>query len=408
MSFPKIIIAIFSVVVLIIMVSCSGDDDCVSCPEDPTTIVDLSADLPDFSSVVLTWTAPAGALEYDLRYATSAITEGNWASATQVDNEPDPQQAGSIEILKVEGLASNESYSLALKFRLGQDDWSGISNVVECFTSVFDSRNMIAYNSNLDGDYEIFIANADGTNARQVTFNLFNESAPVWLSSGLAIAYGSTQGGSNQLFVTELWSGVETNISNNTYGDNNPSLAYPSNRVVFATHEIGLSNIFKMNIDGSQRVALTSFTDSLDIYPDWSPDGLKIAFCRLNQDVSTAWRLYTMDANGTNVVRLTDGSGYADHPDWSPDGSQIAFVWGDNESTNIFIIDDDGANPINLTNDSSINSSPCWSPDGTRIAFCSDRDGDDEIYIINADGTGLVQVTHNEVDDGFPCWSPIQ
>ena len=66
-----------------------------------------------------------------------------------------------------------------------------------------------------------------------------------------------------------------------------------------------------------------------------------------------------------------------------------------------------GANLINLTQHLKSDRSPSWSPDGTRIAFSSDRDGDYEIYVMNADGTHPIQLTDDPWASDFgPAWSP--
>ena len=66
----------------------------------PAAITDLAASSPTEDSVTLTWTAPGDsgntgtAASYDIRYSTAAITEANWAAATQVTGEPAPAVGG--------------------------------------------------------------------------------------------------------------------------------------------------------------------------------------------------------------------------------------------------------------------------------------------------------------------------
>lgn len=88
------------------------------------------------TSVTLTWTAKgddgsAGvATQYDVRYSTSAITDANWGSATQVSGEPTPKTAGQAETLTVAGLAPSTTYFFALKIADEIPNWSALSNVV--------------------------------------------------------------------------------------------------------------------------------------------------------------------------------------------------------------------------------------------------------------------------------------
>lgn len=77
-----------------------------------------------------------------------------------------------------------------------------------------------------------------------------------------------------------------------------------------------------------------------------------------------------MDADGGNVMRLTDHPGRDDAPDWSPDGTKIAFVSEmSGTATDLYVMDADGGNVTQLTSDPASDGYPGWSPDGEWIAF---------------------------------------
>ena len=82
--------------------------------------------------------------------------------------------------------------------------------------------------------------------------------------------------------------------------------------------------------------------------------------------------------------RAEDGGRLA----WSPDGSRIAFSSFRDDNDEIYVMNADGTNLRRMTNHPAKDRYPAWSPDGQRLAFSSHRDGNDEIYVMNADGTG--------------------
>jgi hypothetical protein len=88
------------------------------------------------ASVTLHWTAPGDdgsvgtATQYDVRYSTSAITAGNWGSATQATGETAPKVAGSSETFVVNNLVANTVYYFAIKTADEVTNWSNLSNVV--------------------------------------------------------------------------------------------------------------------------------------------------------------------------------------------------------------------------------------------------------------------------------------
>jgi Tol biopolymer transport system component len=106
--------------------------------------------------------------------------------------------------------------------------------------------------------------------------------------------------------------------------------------------------------------------------------------------------LYSVAADGTSLVQLTENLTHEQHPTWSPDGSQIAFGSDAEGNESIHVMNADGTlehrvSPDGVSNDSE----PAWSPDGSQIAFASTRpaNGDWHVWVMNADGSALRQVT---------------
>lgn len=69
-------------------------------------------------------------------------------------------------------------------------------------------------------------------------------------------------------------------------------------------------------------------------------------------------------------------------------------------------MDADETDVTRLTNDPSSDQYAHWSPNGREIVFKSSRDGNQEIYVMNADGTNVKRLTNNTVNDKEPCWRP--
>jgi Tol biopolymer transport system component len=111
--------------------------------------------------------------------------------------------------------------------------------------------------------------------------------------------------------------------------------------------------------------------------------------------------------DGSGQTRLTDDPAFDGFPNWSPDGTKIAFV-SDRDSGGIFVMNaDDGSGQTRLTENGV---EPSWSPDGERIAFVSNRDSTEDgennaIYIMNADdGSGQTRLTENGAFYSSPDW----
>ena len=174
-------------------------------------------------------------------------------------------------------------------------------------------------------------------------------------------------------------------------------------RIAFISNRDGNWEIYAMNADGSDVVRLTD-NSADDGCQSWSSDGRRIAFESTRDGY---YAIYAMNADGSNRTRLTNNPSAGDGcPSWSPDGRRIAFQSDRDGNQEIYAMNADGSNQRRLTSNDARDRDPAWSPDGRRIAFSSERDGNSEIYVMNADGSGVVRVTNNSDYDGVPAWSP--
>ena len=135
----------------------------------------------------------------------------------------------------------------------------------------------------------------------------------------------------------------------------------------------------------------------------------KIAFVRYEGGGS---HIYVMNADGSQITRLTTGPVYDQGPSWSPDGTRIVFSRATEPSGpgDIDVVDADGGGLVQVTSGPDGDDDPAWSPDGTEIAFSSDRGtpGVEDIFVMNADGTDVRAVTNRSAGRGGhePSWSP--
>lgn len=162
--------------------------------------------------------------------------------------------------------------------------------------------------------------------------------------------------------------------------------------------------IYLMNADGTN---LERLTDNDPAFDDWgpaiSPNGEEIAFV---SNRSGNYDVHVMDIDGTNVRRFTTTPDLCEiQPRWSPDGSKILYgdscdlsVVGD---ADVWVIHADGSGAKNLTSSPDIDeSSADWSPDGSKIVF--DRDGD--VYTMSSNGGDVRVLSSGPDSDYSPVW----
>jgi len=184
-------------------------------------------------------------------------------------------------------------------------------------------------------------------------------------------------------------------------------------------------DIYTIKSDGTDNKLLFK-SDGYDAEATISPMGDKIVFTSTKDGDP---EIYTMNLDGSDVKRITNAKGYDGGPFFSWDGKKIVFRANrpdgpDEEEaykelvtsnlvrpTNleIMVMDADGGNIVQVTDNGKANFGPFMHPDGKRIIFSSNMDAEQpmnfDLYIVNTDGTGLKRITNHPEFDGFPMFS---
>ena len=293
----------------------------------------------------------------------------------------------------------------------------------------------IAFFSTRDGGDDIYIMQSDGANVARLTtrsgFSLFFRYSryPKWSPDGGQIAFVSNRSGHDEIYVIDrdgsqvrqlTDSPAEGRESSGEFGafDWSPD----GQQIVFLMTKGKISytetnapqptqDIYVVNVDGTQLTRLTDLEGFIEL-AQWSPDGSRILFTFAEQQADDPnspfppYAMYEMNADGTNLTRLTNTGGAYWQTRWSPDGKKIAFVF-DNGQPDLYVMEADGAQLTQLTDDEAREDELFWSPDGTRIAFTSGDLFQHNLYIVNAAGTGFKRLTYTSgIGESAPSWSP--
>ena len=275
---------------------------------------------------------------------------------------------------------------------------------------------VIAFTSERDGNSEIYVMNADGSNPQRLTDDPAYDAWPTWSPDGSQIAFMSDRSGNPDIYVMDADGSNVRQLTDHPANDIWPEWSPDGRRIAFPSRRDGNFEIYVINADGTDLQRLTN-TPGHEDFPTWSPDGTQIVFSRVEGDDGT----YVMAVpDGTDADGTEQGSSSEQNlldfpvlePAWSPDGTQIAFGSDHEGFRGIYVMDADGGNLQKLSDTRAGENCPAWSPDGAWIAFASWRDGDGEIYVMDADGLeqgsrNLQKLTDNRFEEEFPAWRPV-
>ena len=223
--------------------------------------------------------------------------------------------------------------------------------------------------TNTEGDNEVFVMEADGSDQTQLTFNALSERQPAWSPDGREI-----------VFDRDL--------------DPDRSDTVPDR------------HIFTMTADGRHERIIANTPGVEEIEPVWSPDGRRIVFVGVPAGEDS--EIYTINPRGRERRQLTDNAVEDEFPDWSPDSRSIAFHAGSLEAPDVFTMRADGSRRTQLTFTAEPDGLPVWSPDGRSLAYAGLAETGFDIFTMRANGRDRVNRTNDAAFDFGSDWQPLK
>jgi TolB protein len=225
------------------------------------------------------------------------------------------------------------------------------------------------------------------------------------------LAFVSFREGDQEIFVKELPDGEETNLTNDPGDDFDPDISEDGTRIAFVSNrEGGTPHVYTMNADGSGLEALAEGTAGAQT-PRWSRDGTKIAF-------ALGGAVTVMDADGGNKRTLLEPDGEevpapcrggAFVGGWTPDDSKIVYysAVADAQEGQICLVPADGGEPeVVLAELGQFLVEPVISPDGRYIVYRAIIDGQHDIWVLDQETGERTNLTNDPALDIEPDWSP--
>ena len=221
--------------------------------------------------------------------------DGDWEDLPYLEPAAEPSRAGPAE-------TGNETVS------------------AEGVPADLAASSLIVYQSYRDGNWEIYLANGDGSNQRRLTSNSASDAYPR-LSQGCSrIAFVSNREGNYELYTMKVDGSEVTRLTQSEANEYSPDWSPDNRQIVFNSYSFGQSDIYVMRADGLAQTRLTS-DEGYDGMPAWSPDGKRIAFI---SDRSGSYDVWTMNADGSEQTRIGTQP-ISQNPAWSPDGSLLLY-----------------------------------------------------------------------------------
>lgn len=288
----------------------------------------------------------------------------------------------------------------ALMHRIGND----IIYLLTGQQGMFLSR--VAFVGNASGQKEIYVADYDGYNVKQITFDKSIALFPRWSPQGDKLFYNSFKEGQGpMLYMRDMATGKTSKVSGRK-GLNTGAAFPPHQRFLALTMTEGDNmDIYAIDFAGNIIKRLTSVW-GINVSPTFSPDGSKMAYV---SNRSGSPQIYVQNVQDGREERITFEGKYNTSPSWSS-LNRIAYAGQEDGRFVIFTMNPDGSGLRKVTENNGgqgNNEDPCWYVNGRYLMFSSNRDGGYHLYVAMANGFNQKRINIlMKGEQTCPSWSP--
>ncbi len=253
------------------------------------------------------------------------------------------------------------------------------------YVAAQEMLDQLVFSSTEDGSWDIWVSDMWGDNRRKITDTTEYDRNPAWSPDGSSIAFDgrATNGGDADIYTVSIDGGAATNLTNHADDDRHPTWAPNGERLAFQSDRDGSWSIYSVYATAQGTVDLTSDSSNDYVDPEYSPD-------RRNAELAFSTNLYgnheicvgsEYDIAGHD--RITDLPFSCYNPTWTSDAGFIAYEGAPNVAWDILEMTSYGQQYGALVSFYDSEHQPSYSFDGRFVAYYGNADGPNEILVVD-------------------------
>ena len=272
-------------------------------------------------------------------------------------------------------------------------------------TPGFCSSN-IAFVKELNGEKEVWIADFDGDNPRQFTYDNNISVEPAWSRKNKYLVYTFYNNSSTDLILIDMINRKRKRLTR--FPGINCGAAFANN-----VRQVAMTLSKDRNVDlylvdlASGKLRRVTKTAGAEASPCWSPDDSRI--CYVSDEGGTRPTLYLVPSSGGRATRLLKLPVEAVSPDWSPVSNKICFSMGSKGHYTIAVVDmkSNLREPEVLVTADGDWESPSWAADGRHIVCSRSFKGEKALHLVDSYYKKIIPLKNYSGNDTLPSYSDV-